>query len=59
MKREEERKGCSPFPPSAGPSCLSRCTLCGPDAADFPGGDNKMAEMERDYPVTAKKRTDN
>lgn len=37
-KREEERMCCWPFLPSAGPSCPSRCTLCGPDAAGFPGG---------------------
>lgn len=39
---------CSPFQASGGPSCPSRCTLCGPDAAGSPEGGR---EMEGDYPV--------
>lgn len=41
----------SPFQVSEGPSSLSRCTQCGPDATSFPAEEEKQEVRERDYLV--------
>lgn len=42
---------CSPFQVSEGPSSLSRCIQCGPDATSFPAEEEKQEVRERDYLV--------